>query len=521
MLNRLDTNQFKTEILSGITVALALIPEAVAFALVANVNPMVGLYAAFFVGLITSVMGGRPGMISGATGALAVVMVSLVAQHGIEYLFATVVLMGLIQIIIGFLKLGWFIRIVPHPVMLGFVNGLAIVIFLAQLKQFKILDAAKNQVWLQGSPLYTMLGLVLVTMAIIHYLPKFTKVVPSPLVAILAIFGITQLFGIQTRNVGDMANLIGGLPNFHIPVIPLTWESLRIILPYSVVLAGVGLIESLLSLTLIDEITETRGGNTRECLAQGTANVVTGFFGGMGGCAMIGQSMINISSGARHRLSGATAAIFLLVCVVFAGPIIEQVPLAALIGVMFMVVIDTFAWSSIRIINKIPTSDAFVILLVSAVTVYADLAIAVGVGIIVSALVYAWENAKHITATTDRNDENTEKTYNLYGPIFFGSIASFRDLFHPNTDPDTITVNFEHSRVWDHSAIEALEKLALRYARAGKVIKYQRLSADCANLLERAGCVVERDNEKDPRYEVLMDHSYLSDDKLASATASH
>ncbi len=519
-MKKIDINQSKTEILSGLTVSLALIPEAVAFALVANVNPMVGLYAAFFVGLITAMFGGRPGMISGATGALAVVMVSLVATHGIEYLFAAVVLMGIIQVIVGILKLGKLIRIVPHPVMLGFVNGLAIVIFLAQLGQFKILNVANNLVWLQGYSLYTMLGLVAATMAIIYFLPKFTKAVPAPLVAVLAVFGITQFFGIQTRSVGDMASIAGGLPTFHLPAIPLSWETFKIILPYSLVLAGVGLIESLLSLTLIDEITETRGNNNRECIAQGAANVVTGFFGGMGGCAMIGQSMINISSGARRRLSGVTAAICLLGSVVFAGPIIEQIPLAALVGVMFMVVIDTFAWSSIRIANKIPRSDAFVIVLVSAVTVYADLALAVLVGIVVSALVYAWESAKHITATTERSDNNTEKAYNLYGPIFFGSIASFRDLFHPQTDPDTVTVNFEHSRVWDHSAIEALEKLALRYARNGKTIKYKRLSADCANLLGRGvRCVVERDSEHDPRYEIVMDFSYMSEDELRLASS--
>ncbi|MFC1856338.1 SulP family inorganic anion transporter [Thermodesulfobacteriota bacterium] len=519
MLKKISFNQSKTEILSGLTVSLALIPEAVAFALVAGVNPMVGLYAAFFVGLITALFGGRPGMISGATGALAVVIVSLVTQHGVEYLFATVVLMGAIQVVIGLLRLGKFIRIVPHPVMLGFVNGLAIVIFLAQLGQFKVADAMGKLGWLQGSALYTMLGLVAMTMIIIKLLPKLTKAVPSPLVAILAVFGVTHFFGIQTRNVGDMANILGGLPTLHIPMVPISAETLKIIFPYAVIMACVGLIESLLTLTLIGEITESRGRNNKECVAQGISNVVTGFFGGMGGCAMIGQSMINISSGARHRLSGAVAAICLLVFVVFAGGIIEQIPLAALAGVMFMVVIDTFAWSSIRVMNKIPRADAFVIILVSGVTVYADLAIAVLIGIIVSALVYAWESAKHITATTDRNEDNTEKTYNLYGPVFFGSISSFRDLFHPKTDQDSVIVDFEHSRVWDHSAIEALEKLAMRYASIGKSIKYKRLSSNCANMLERSGCVVERDSEKDPRYEVVMDFSHLSEAELKLASS--
>jgi len=501
---KLSPAQTKIEVLSGLTVALALVPEAVAFAFVAQVHPLLGLYAAFMVGLITSVFGGRPGMISGATGALAVVMVSLVIEHGVEYLLATVVLMGVIQVIAGTFKLGRFIRIVPHPVMLGFVNGLAIVIFLAQLGQFKTVNPAGELVWLSGSKLYVMLGLIGLTMAIIHYLPRYTKAIPSALAAIFAVFALTQFFGIDTRSVGDMASIAGGFPTFHMPDVPFNLETLKIILPYSLILAGIGLIESLLALTLIDEITETRGRNSKECKAQGLANVVTGLFGGMGGCAMIGQSMINITSGARHRLSGITAAIFLLIFIVFAAPIIEAIPIAALVGVMFMVVIGTFAWSSLRIMNKIPKSDAFVIVLVSATTVFYDLAIAVFVGVIVSALVYAWESAHHITAVTDRNDKKKTKTYDLYGPIFFGSIASFKDLFHPKTDPQTVIVNFEHSRVWDHSGLEALEKLAKKYAKEGKVIKFRKLSADCANLLEKSGCTIERDKNSDPHYEVVM-----------------
>jgi len=510
MIKKLDANQFRIEVLSGLTVALALIPEAVAFALVAHLNPLVGLYAAFFVALITSTFGGRPGMISGATGSLAVVMVSLVAQHGAEYLFATVVLMGIIQIIIGTLKLGKFIRIVPHPVMLGFVNGLAIVIFLAQLGQFKVLDKTKHMVWLQRAELQKMVGLVVLTMLIIHFLPKFTKIIPSPLAAILGVFAVTQLFAIETRSVGDMASISGGFPAFHLPMVPLELKTIQIILPYALIMAGVGLIETLLSLTLIDEMTETHGRNSRECIAQGAANIVTGFFGGMGGCAMIGQSMINIGSGARHRLSGITAAVLLLVFVVFGGSIIEEIPLAALVGVMFMVVIETFAWSSIRIMNKIPKSDAFVIVLVSAVTVFADLAIAVLVGVVVSALVYAWESAHHITAITDRDEGNNKKVYKLYGPVFFGSVASFREMFHPKTDPDEVTVCFEHSRIWDHSGIEALKKLSQRYKNVGKKLIYTSLSQDCANLMERAGnVIIERDKEKDPYYEVVMDRDYI------------
>lgn len=506
---KLNARQAKTEVLSGLTVALALVPEAVAFAFVAHVNPLVGLYAAFIVCLITSVFGGRPGMISGATGALAVVMVSLVVTHGVEYLFAAVVLMGILQVLAGLFKLGKFIRIVPHPVMLGFVNGLAIVIFLAQLGQFKGADGD----WLPQSELVIMFALIAAAMAIIYFIPKFTKAIPSSLAAILIIFAITEFFKIDTRSVGDLASISGGLPQFHIPLVPLNWETFQIILPYSIILAGVGLIETLLALTLIDEITETKGRNSRECLAQGGANIVTGFFGGMGGCAMIGQSMINITSGARHRLSGIVAAICLITFIVFAAPLIEQIPLAALIGVMFMVVIATFAWSSIRIMHKIPRTDAFVIILVSAVTVAFDLAIAVVAGVIVAALVYAWESAQHITAVTKRHKNGT-KYYDLYGPVFFGSIASFKDLFNVKTDPDRVVVNFEHSRVWDHSGIEALEVLAKKYKAAGKTIKFKRLSPECAKLLSKAGSQVIKDKEHDPKYYIVMDRENEPGEKV-------
>ena len=515
MLN-LTKKQTKTEILSGLTVALALVPEAVAFAFVAHVHPLVGLYAAFIVGLVTSIFGGRPGMISGATGALAVVMVSLVQTYGVEYLFATVILMGVIQILAGIFRLGKFIRIVPHPVMLGFVNGLAIVIFLAQLNQFKAPNQMGELSWLVGSELYIMLGLILLTMLIIYFLPKLTKAVPSALVAIFSVFALSKFFAIDTKTVGDMANIAGSLPNFALPQVPFNLETLKIIFPYAFILAGIGLIESLLALTLVDEITETRGKNSKECKAQGFANVITGFFGGMGGCAMIGQTMINISSGARERLSGIVAALFLLSFILFAAPIIEAIPIAALIGVMFMVVIGTFAWSSLRIMHKIPKSDSFVIILVSATTVFYDLAIAVFVGVIVSALVYAWNNAHHITAITDRDNKKQLKTYDLYGPIFFGSVASFKDLFHPKTDPKNVTVNFEHSRVWDHSGIEALEKLAQKYSKIGKVIRFKKLSPDCANLLEKSGCIIERSTASDPHYEVVMNRSYIAAKKSST-----
>jgi len=491
----------KNDILSGLTVALALVPEAVAFAFVAGVDPLVGLYAAFMVGLITAVIGGRPGMISGATGALAVVMVSLVAEHGVEYLFAAVVLMGVIQITVGLLRLGKFIRIVPHPVMLGFVNGLAIVIFLAQLNSFQIEDAAGNTQWMQGQSLWIMLGLVALTMAIIRFLPKLTKAVPSSLAAIVAVSLLVIFVGLESRTVGDMASIAGGLPDFHIPMVPFSMETLKIILPYSIILAAIGLIESLLTLSLIDEITETRGQGNRECIGQGVANSVTGLFGGMGGCAMIGQSMININSGGRGRLSGISAALFLLLFILAASDLIEMIPLAVLTGVMFMVVIGTFEWSSFRIIRKIPASDAFVLVLVSGVTVATDLAIAVVVGVIVSALVFAWQHAKHIRVEAF-TDEQGSKIYELHGPLFFASVRNFQDLFNCNEDPDDVIIEFQHSRVMDHSAVEAIDSLAERYVNAGKTLHLRHLSMDCRQLLHKAGDLVEVNVLEDPRYHV-------------------
>ena len=494
----------KNDILSGLTVALALVPEAVAFAFVAGVEPLVGLYAAFMVGLITAVIGGRPGMISGATGALAVVMVGLVAEHGVEYLFAAVVLMGAIQITVGLLRLGKFIRIVPHPVMLGFVNGLAIVIFLAQLNNFKIEDATGNLQWMQGQALWLTLGLVALTMAIIQYLPKLTKAVPSSLAAIVAVSLLVIFVGLESRTVGDMASIAGGLPDFHIPLVPFNLETLKIILPYSIILAAIGLIESLLTLSLIDEITETRGQGNRECIGQGVANSVTGLFGGMGGCAMIGQSMININSGGRGRLSGISAALFLLVFILAASDLIEMIPLAVLTGVMFMVVIGTFEWSSLRIMGKIPASDAFVLVLVSAVTVATDLAIAVVVGVIVSALVFAWEHAKQIRVDS-YVDEQGSKVYELHGPLFFASVSNFQDLFNCKEDPDDVIIEFQHSRVMDHSAIEAIDSLAERYLNAGKKLHLRHVSPECRQLLHKAGNLVEVNVMEDPRYHVAVD----------------
>ncbi len=489
----------KNDLLSGLTVALALVPEAVAFAFVAGVEPLVGLYAAFMVGLITATIGGRPGMISGATGALAVVMVDLVARHGVEYLFATVVLMGIIQIGAGLARLGKFIRLIPHPVMLGFVNGLAIIIFLAQLSQFK----DSNGDLLSTLPLAWMLGLVGLTMFIIQFLPKLTKAVPSSLAAIFTVTILVYFFNIDTKTVGDITKVSGGLPSFHIPEMPFSLESFKIILPYSVILAAIGLIESLMTMSLIDEITETRGRGNRECIAQGTANIVTGFFGGMGGCAMIGQSMININSGGRGRASGISAALFLLAFILFASSLIEMIPIAALVGVMFMVVIGTFAWSSLRILSKIPKHDAFVLILVSGITVATDLAIAVATGVMVSALVFAWENAKHIYVMGQT--ENGVKTYFLMGPLFFGSIQSFQDQFKIAEDPDEVVIDFGGSRVWDHSGIEAINSLTERYVSQGKVLHLKHLSPECVKLLQNAGTMIDVNLIEDPRYHVAVD----------------
>jgi len=495
---------FKDDLLSGLTVALALVPEAIAFAFVAGVNPLVGLYAAFMVGLITASIGGRPGMISGATGALAVVMVDLVASHGVEYLFAAVVLMGLLQVLAGVLRLGKFIRIVPHPVMLGFVNGLAIVIFLAQLQNFQIASAGSDTSWMSGSALWLMVAMVGLTMAIIHYLPRFTTAVPSSLVAIVVVSLLVIGLNLDLRTVGDLASIAGGFPEFHIPTVPFNLETLWVILPYSVILAAIGLIESLLTLTLVDEITETRGRGNKECIGQGVANTVTGMFGGMGGCAMIGQSMINVNSGGRSRLSGITAALSLLFFILFASSLIEMIPLAALTGVMFIVVMGTFEWSSFRIMGKIPRSDAFVLVLVSGVTVATDLAIAVVVGVIVSALVFAWEHAKHINAKTFIAD-NGSKVYELHGPLFFGSVHSFMELFDPRNDPDDVVVEFQHSRVGDHSGLEAIDNLAERYLNAGKTLHLRHLSPECRLLLHKAGNLVEVNVIEDPIYHVAVD----------------
>ncbi|RUT78375.1 SulP family inorganic anion transporter [Ancylomarina longa] len=519
----------KDDILSGLTVALALVPEAVAFSFVAGVDPLVGLYAAFMIGLITSVFGGRPGMISGATGSMAVVLVSLVKEGnqmgmsmaipvenmGLNYLFATIILAGAIQFLAGVFRFGKFVRLIPHPVMMGFVNGLAIVIFLSQLSMFTE-NIGGASTFLHDSKLYTMIGLVGLTMAIMYFLPKLTTKIPAALTGILVVSAIVIFGQLDVSTVGSFirdgggTGLKGGLPSFQTQLfhmIPLNWSSIKFILPYAAILAAIGLIESLMTLNLLDEITKSRGNGNRECMAQGAANIVTGFFGGMGGCAMIGQSLINVNSGGRGRLSGVVAAITLLIFVLFAAPFIEMVPIAALVGVMFMVVIGTFAWSSFGILHKIPKSDAFVLILVSGLTVVFDLAIAVLVGVIVSALVFSWENARRIRARKTFRSDGT-KIYEIWGPLFFGSITTFSNKFDVENDPVSVEIDFIESRVSDHSGIEAIRNLVQKYESEGKVIKLKHLSEDCIKLLQRADdhlkTVIIRDID-DPRYYVVTD----------------
>ena len=517
---RKRSSNAKNDILSGLTVALALVPEAVAFAFVAGVDPLVGLYAAFMIGLITSVFGGRPGMISGATGALAVVMVTLVARGnamgaegdelGLYFLFLTVILMGVIQVLAGVFKLGKFVRLIPHPVMMGFVNGLAIVIFLSQLSMFMTSENGE-MVWMQGASLWTMIGLVGLTMAIMFGLPQITKKLPEALVAILVVSAIVIFGDLEVATVGSFIRdgggegLKGGLPLPQWAIfekIPLNFETLKFIGPYALILAAIGLIESLMTLNLIDELTETRGNSNKECIAQGGANILTGLFGGMGGCAMIGQSIINIKGGGRGRLSGIVAALALLGFILFASGLIEQVPISALVGVMFMVVIGTFAWSSFRIINKIPKTDVFVLILVSSMTVFFDLAIAVISGVIVSALVFSWENAKRIRARKRIKEDGT-KVYEIWGPLFFGSIKTFNDKFDVKNDPQSVEIDFVESRVSDHSAIEAISNLVNKYKEEGKTIHLKHLSQDCKILLYKSSplfkdIIIEAID--DPRY---------------------
>ena len=499
---QLSPSHIKTNLLSGLTVALALVPEAIAFALVAQVSPLTGLYAAVLVALITASFGGRPGMISAAAGSLAVVMTALVVQHGAQYLFAAVVLMGVLQLLFAAFRLGKFIRMVPHPVMLGFVNGLALVIFVAQFGHFKT-----GGQWMAGAELLTMLAVVAATMAVIYLTPRITKAVPATLVGILLATAGCALLGIDTKTVGELGSIAGGLPSFAVPEVPWKLETLRIVFPYALVLAGVGLIESLLTLTLIDEITDTRGQPNRECMALGAANVVTGFFGGMGGCALIGQSMINVNSGGTGRLSGIVAALFLLSFILVGSSWIEQIPLAALIGVMFVVCEKTFEWGTFRLFGKVPRADALVIVLVAGITLAFDLAVAVLVGVVVSALVFAWQHARQIRVATSI-DAQGWKVYELEGTLFFASVSGFQALFTPKEDPQDVVIEFRRARVADHSAIQAIDALAERYRAMGKRLHLRHLSPDCRELLERARDMIEVNLPEDPRY-------HVADDKLA------
>lgn len=493
---------YKNEVLAGLTVAMTMMPESLSFAILAGFPPLVGLYAAFIMGLVTAIFGGRPGLISGGAGATVVVLIALMKSHGIEYVFAAVALAGVLQIMVGVFKLGKFIRLVPQPVMYGFVNGLAVIIFMAQLEQFKTVVNG-HAAWLSGTPLYIMGGLVALTIAIVFIFPRITKAVPPSLVAIIVVFLIVLGFGIHTKTVKDIAAVSGGFPPFHIPAIPFNLNTLKLIFPYSLIMAGVGLTEGLLTLNLVDEMTATRGNSNRECIAQGTANILNGFFFGMGGCPMIAQTLVNLSAGARARLSGIIAALTILLIILFGAPVIERVPMAALTGVMIMVAIGTFEWASFRIINKMPKQDVFVGILVALITVWLhNLALAVLVGVVVSALVFAWESAKRIRAKK-YVDDNGVKHYEIYGPLFFGSVTAFNDKFDVQGDPQEVVIDFKDSRIADMSAIDALNKLTKRYHKAGKKLHLKHLSADCLTLLKNADDVIDVNIIEDPSYRVL------------------
>jgi len=472
-------------ILAGLTSSFALVPECIAFALVAQVNPLMGLYGAFIICALTAILGGRPGMISGAAGSMAVVIVALAVQHGVQYLLATVVLGGVLMMLFGLMRLGKLIRMVPHPVMIGFVNGLAIIIAMAQLEHFKE-ATPQGEVWLHGTPLLVMCGLVAVTVLIVYLLPRLTKAVPPALVAIIGVGLVCQVFHLPSRTLGDMAHIAGTFPSFHMPAVPLNLKTLEIVFPYALLMAIVGLLETLLTFNLTDNITDTAGRPNRECLALGIANVVSGLFGGMGGCAMIGQTMINLTSGGRSRVSGATSGIMILVFILFLSPLIERIPLAALVGVMFVVAQQTFAWGSLRVLGKVPRNDALVIVLVTVITVFTDLAVAVLSGIVIAALNFAWQHAREIRADI-KDSTNGSSTYVLHGTLFFASTGNFQDLFKPQSDPESVIVDCQHLHVADHSAIAAFETLKERYQKAGKRLKFANLSGRNQHMLARAG----------------------------------
>lgn len=505
IINLFDFKQkinYKNEILAGLAVAMTMIPESLSFAILAGLSPLTGLYAAFLMGIVTAILGGRPGMVSGGAGATVVVLIALAASHGVEYLFAAVIMAGLMQFLVGIFKLGKFVRLIPQPVMYGFLNGLAVIIFMAQVAQFKVVENGIEG-WMQGSALYLMAGLTLLTIAIVFILPKFTKAVPASLVAIIVVFGIVYFFGIDTKKVIDIASVGGSLPSFHIPEIPFNLETLKIIFPYALVMAGVGLIESLLTLNMVDEITSTKGQSNREAAAQGIANITNGFFGGMGGCAMVAQTLVNIGAGGRARLSAIVASIAILLIILVAGPVIEQIPMAALVGGMMMVAIGTFEWVSFRIINKMPRHDIFIGMLVAVITVLLhNLALAVLIGVVISALVFAWESAKRIRARK-YVDEDGVKHYEIFGPLFFGSTAAFIEKFDVLNDPNEVVIDFKESKVVDMSAIEALNKITEKYHKEGKKLHLRHLSQDCRQLLKNAETVIDVNIIEDPTYKVM------------------
>ena len=497
---------YKTEILAGLTVAMTMIPESLSFAILAGFPPLVGLYGAFIMGIVTAIFGGRPGLISGGAGATVIVLISLMKSHGIEYVFGAIALAGIIQILVGILKLGKFIRLVPQTVMFGFVNGLAIVIFMSQLEQFKTSNNGQTE-WLSGTPFWIMAGLVALTIAIVLIVPKITKIIPSSLVAIMIVFGIVLFFNIDTKQVQDIASVSGSLPPFHIPNIPISLESFQIIFPFAVIMAAVGLTEGLLTLNLVDEITATKGNSNRECLAQGSANLLNGFFFGMGGCPMIAQTLVNLSAGSRARLSGIVAAITILIIILVGAPVIGKLPMAALTGVMIMVAIGTFEWASLKIFNRMPKSDIFVMIVVTLITVFLqNLALAVLIGVIISALVFAWDNAKRIRAKKYL-DEKGVKHYDIYGPLFFGSVTDFSEKFDVTNDPNEVIIDFAESRVVDMSAIKALHVITERYHKEGKKIHLRHLSSDCIHLLKNASAIIEVNILEDPTYKMVIDKS--------------
>lgn len=493
---------YKTELLAGLTVAMTMIPESLSFAILAGFSPLSGLYAAFIMGLVTAIFGGRPGMVSGGAGATVIVLIALMQSHGIEYVFAAVALAGVLQIVIGIFKWGKFIRLVPQPVMFGFVNGLAVIIFMSQLNQFKTGLAPATQ-WLQGSPLWIMLGLVGLTIAIVLLFPKISKAIPSSLVAIAIVFVIVYFGEIDTKTVGDIAAVSGGLPPFHIPNIPFTFDTLQIVFPYALIMAAVGLTEGLLTLNLVDEITQTKGNGNRESIAQGSANILNGFFFGMGGCPMIAQTLVNLNAGSRARLSGIIASLTILFIVLVGAPVIELLPMAALVGVMIMVAIGTFEWSSFKIINKMPKQDIFIGIVVAVITIVLhNLALAVLIGVIISALVFAWESAKRIRAKKHIDDQGV-KHYELYGPLFFGSTVAFIEKFDVLNDPVEVIINFKDSKICDMSAIDVVHKVTMLYAAQNKTVRLQHLSPDCVRLLKNAAAVIDVNILEDPLYQVL------------------